>query len=419
LIHHSAYIAAQIAATLSHRRVSGILNLMSTAAEPYSIRDIIALCPLPSPAQVLAALSPDLTTAFAQYKATVHKLQIDGAIRTQVPNNINHDLSISSLITASDKIKIQKHLMQLKYAHINRTIRLTWPSRDINRLNSASNEGAIPITVLPILKEFCISASTMFAEILSYRLGIPYSYTPTGTCICGASLSVTNNQNHFHVQSVCSHGNHRQTKHNGIRDVIIQLYRAAGFITKGEPVLPNMVDPTNKERLDVLVDNYTPGKSLYIDVSVIDVMQKRFNNGISPPPVAIGKAAAVREASKTKDHAASCQALDSYFAPFVIEQAGNWGTKARELFNHAINLLIQRRTGQTHDSTDTNTKRYYKAKIMMAYFRASCIGFHRRCDAIKRARQPTVTLSDNEDYNEYPYNNIDIVNPTLVEVALG
>ena len=419
LTHHPAFIAAQIAATLSYQRVTNILNAMSIVSEQRDIRDIISLCPLPTQDQTLSSLNPDVTRAFTQFKASVYQLQIDGAIRAQEPNNINNDLSILSLITVSDKIKIQKHLMQIRYAHINRKIRLTWPSRDINRLNSASNEGAIPITVLPTLKEFCISADTMFAEILSYRLGIPYSFTPTGTCTCGAPLSLTDNQNHYHVQSVCSHTNHRQTKHNAIRDVLIQLFRNAGFIAKPEPVLVNLDNPTSKERLDVLVDNYTPGKSLYIDVSVTDVLQQKYNTGTSPAPVAIGKAAEDREETKTKDHGPSCQRLDSYFAPFVIEQAGNWGNKARELFNNVITHLIQRRTGLVHDSSDSTTKRYYKAKIMMAYFRASCISFHRRCDAIKRARQSIGTLNINEDYNEYPYNTIDIVNPTLVAGALN
>ncbi len=409
-------LGAQIAATLSHKLVSNILELMSKNTENYSIQAIAALCPRPSHDAILASLSPQLTSAFDQYKATVHVPLIENAIRNKEPNNINHDLSISTLIKSSDKIKIQKYLMQLTYDHINRVIRLTWPARSINRLDSASNEGAIPITVRPTLKEFCISANNMFAEILCYRLGVPYSFTPTGTCICGAALSRTDNCNHTHVQSACVHGNHRQTKHNALRDVLIQLFRNAGYIVMGEPTLVDVTNPTSKERLDLIVDNYTPGKALYIDVSVIDVLQKKYN---SPTPLVVGKAAADREADKIKAHGASCQRLDSYFAPFVIEQAGNWGTKTRELFNNIITLLIQRRTGSVHDSTDTTTKRYYKSKIMMAYFRASCVGFHRRCDTIKRARQHPIALNENEDYNEYPYNEIDIINPTLVEAALA
>ena len=417
LVHHPAFIASQIAATLSHLLVSNILQLMSTNTGNHSIREIIALCPRPSHELVLSSLSTQLIGAFDQYKSSIYVPMIPNAIRPQVEVNLNNDLSISSLITSSDKLKIQKYLMKLRYEYINRVIRLTWPSRDINRLNSASNEGAIPITVLPILKEFCISANNMFSEILCYRLGVAYSFTPTGTCACGAPLLQENNSNHFHVQSVCAHGNHRQSKHNAIRDVLIQLFRTAGYIAKGEPVIVDIARPTTKERLDLVVDNYTPGKSLYIDVSISDVMQKKYNTSLTP--VAIGKAAADREATKISNHGESCQRIDSYFAPFVIEQAGNWGIKTRELFNNIITLLIQRRTGSTTDSTDTNTKRYYKCKIMMAYFRASCIGFHRRCDTIKRARQHPISLNENEDYNEFPYNELDVVNPTLVEAALA
>jgi hypothetical protein len=412
LIHRPAYIAAQLSAVQAYLKVSKTLPLI-TVHNFNTTDQFINNSPNPTRQEVLDLIHPDLHLALAQFVAAV----IPDAITTGQPlphhtphqteepmaTNQSDDLSMNKLIHLSDKIKIQKYLTKIQYKSIINKINATWPVNDINRLNSASNEGAMLITTLPTVPEYCISGHGLYTQAICYRLNLPHSSTPTGTCLCGQPIS------HYHLTSVCTHNNLRISKHNAARDAIVLLARAAGYTAHGEKRLHH----NSRRALDFLIDNFEHGKGMYGDISVIDVGQQKYNNRRINP----GQAALDRENEKLDDYRDELAVLDSSMTPCIIETHGNWGIKFRTLFDFLTKRVLERRAGTHIVVNDSGTVRYWKTLIQMTYYRASCIAYHNRCENILIKRKTPACSRMDRALVQFPLNIDDNENYTLINAA--
>ena len=94
------------------------------------------------------------------------------------------------------KIKIQRFLIQFLHRKKLHNIDLNWSPRDVNRLDSFSEEGAIAFTTIPILPEHRIEIG--FDVLICLRLGIDFIGLPTGDCLCGETLTQTH-----HIMETC------------------------------------------------------------------------------------------------------------------------------------------------------------------------------------------------------------------------
>ena len=309
------------------------------------------------------------------------------------------------LVELSDKIKIQKYLTTIQHSSVIKKITATWPINDINRLKSASNEGAILITASPTVPEYCISGHGLYTQALCYRLNLPHSRTPSGTCLCDQPVT------HYHLTSVCTHGGLRIGKHNATRDATVLMARAAGYTTHGESRLNN----TTNRALDFLIDNFEHGRGMYGDISIIDVSQQKYNGG----RIEAGQAALDRENEKLHSYRDELEVLGAPMTPCVIETLGNWGNKFRTLFDFLTKRILERRAGTHIVVSDSGTRRYWKTLIQMTYFRASCIAYHNRCENILIKRKtPAVTRMDRA-LVQFPLNIDDNENYTLINAAFN
>ena len=189
---------------------------------------------------------------------------------TSLVDEINQ-IDVSSLVKlAIEKVKIQRYLTLFIHRKTLQTIRSNWSPRDINRLNSCCDEGAISFTTIPILPEHRIEIG--FGVLICLRLGIDFIGLPSGECLCGEILT----QSH-HIN--CHHGNLRQTIHDATKKELKILATKAGHTTTEEDRRPCLfVDPNTKMRMDLVLKNFLPGRDKCIDVMVVNPDQARYND---------------------------------------------------------------------------------------------------------------------------------------------
>jgi hypothetical protein len=170
--------------------------------------------------------------------------------------------------------KLQSKLTAYLHKHNMENINKDWPIKDINILHLASQEGGIIITALPTYKDFRILLPHYFRERLLMRFGMPYDAIPAGRCHCDNKHNYQIDRQGYHLLSVCNVGNQRQTTHNAVVQQLCSMLSHAGIINRIEDTqVMQSVDINSQKRMDITADNFLPGTSLNIDVSVTDPRQ--------------------------------------------------------------------------------------------------------------------------------------------------
>src|SRR4051812_7307904 len=106
------------------------------------------------------------------------------------------------------------------------------------------------------------------SERLCSRLGLPIPNFVAGRCNCGkADLDELG----FHIESVCKTGNLRNTKHNGVRDAVIEFARQGKFTCRPESrEICLAKDPSTRKKVDAMIDNWDGPTPRGIDVAIVD-----------------------------------------------------------------------------------------------------------------------------------------------------
>jgi len=190
----------------------------------------------------------------------------------------------------------------------------TWHHKDIDRLHSCSQEGSIIITARPSYEEFRIESKHFFRERLCMRFGLPYHPIPCGLCQCTIYGTQHVDPYGYHLLSVCNLGNQRQATHNAVLLALSEMFTEAGLINRTEDSeILKLCNIDTKQRIDLTADNFEPGRSMNIDVSITDPRSMQSKSASA------GKAAEMREKEKIKHYAAMIESTGSLFSPFVIE----------------------------------------------------------------------------------------------------
>jgi len=250
------------------------------------------------------------------------------------------------------------------------------------RLDSCSEEGSILITALPKYKEDSIEGKDLFRERLEMRLGLPIGYIQTGNCKCNTPSGSFVDSTNFHLLSQCTSGNDPTITHNAVADVLVQMARRANLTARKEDraiLLAN--DPDCKHRMDVVIDNFSNGSSLSLDVSIIDPRGAVYSSTCSE--LLPGKAANDKEQVKIRKYGAIYAGQGCLFEPFVLESFGRFGHRTRKIFQELLQRVFA-----AHDYLPlAYHKLFWKTRILMALHRNAAIGVKKRMDNVLRRRK--------------------------------
>ena len=249
--HVPAFIASQMACARN------LLTLQSAhrSLNEYDISPTTSfpmVASQPTPNQVIACLPNRVKELTEQFLQTHSATEVAPSTSTRLPAQ-HIPLTLHSLVAKPTR-KIQHTLVEARHKSDLVKYRKKYGTAFSNRIDSASAEGAILVTVLPTVKEFRIDAPYVFAERITHRLNIPYLNVPKGNCVCGKPID------HYHILSVCPKGNLRQTKHDAPKNEIAALSRSGGLVTIVESrQIPKMVNIESKEVIDLQFNNYDNG----------------------------------------------------------------------------------------------------------------------------------------------------------------
>jgi hypothetical protein len=156
----------------------------------------------------------------------------------------------------------------------------------------------------------------------------------------------------------------------------------AGIINRIEDTqVMQSVDINSQKRMDITADNFLPGTSLNIDVSVTDPRQICLATAIP------GKAADTREKQKIAHYGQIYKEAGQIFSPFVLESFGRWGVLARKTFKNIMDHMELHGSQAFFHLPKSRIAHYWRAKITMAMHRQACIGIHRRISSVIQSRQ--------------------------------
>jgi len=302
---------------------------------------------------------------------TINLLQHYGVKYMPESNMSNNSNELRDLISSSSRL--QSILSRNIHTTVNESYRSKLSPIDLIRLDSCCHEGSILITTLPCSAEFHIAGDHIFRERLRMRLGLPIPGIPMNMkCVCnGKSI---NDPLGYHLLSVCNVGNQRIATHNAVRDAVVDMCKSALVTTSIEDTLPfKRISLDSKRRVDIWCDNFLPGISLALDVSIVDPRQ--FEHFPHPKP---GIAAQHRESAKIKENESILAKASSQFSPFVIESFGRWGPKTRAVFKQLLNKVNMVSSPHSDSLNLSTVAHYWRSRITMAMHRQACTGFYNR-----------------------------------------
>jgi hypothetical protein len=214
------------------------------------------------------------------------------------------------------------------------------------------------------------------------RFGMPYDAIPAGPCHCDNKRSYNIDKEGYHILSGCNLGNQRQTTHNAVVKQLCSMLTHAGIINRTEDTqIIQSVELHSKKRMDITADNFAPGISLNIDVSITDPRQLHLSKAIP------GKAAEMREIHKKQIYGQIYKKAGHMFSPFVIESFGRWGSLAKKTFRAVMDYMAVHGSQAFSHLPKSRVVNYWRAKVTMAMHRQACIGVHQRIQSIIQSRQ--------------------------------
>ena len=196
---------------------------------------------------------------------------------------------------------------------------------------------------------------------------------------------------------------------NTVLSALSEMFTEAGLINRTEDSETlKLCEIGTKQRIDLTADNFEPGRSMNIDVSITNP------RSIQSKSASAGKAAEIREKEKVKHYAEMIESTGSLFSPFVIESFGRWGNHARQLFKSLIERIITNSARSSFHFQKSSIVYYWKAKITMALHRQACTGLHVRINNFIQRKQgiKQEKLSEKQNWSQerhFSCNNLKAV----------
>ena len=111
----------------------------------------------------------------------------------------------------------------------------------------------------------------------------------------------------------------RGGRHDRIKDQIFKEAQSSGFNPKKE--MPALIPGSQSRPADIFVEEWTNGKKVAFDVSVISPTQDAIIDRAAAFPAS---AIEMRKSDKLRKHVDNCRAAGLYFEPLVVETFGGW-----------------------------------------------------------------------------------------------
>eukprot|EP00731_Ephydatia_muelleri_P007634 Em0003g1882a len=144
---------------------------------------------------------------------------------------------------------------------------------------------------------------------------------------------------HGHHAVTCKRGGDAISRHNKLRDVVLQTCHRACIGAKAEAGSGLGHELRNTRPADILASNWLCGKPAAFDLTVVSPLNPTF---ISEVGRTAGSAAVAAELRKHSANDAKCSELGWTCIPLVAESYGAWGSEAVQAFSRLASYLATR-----------------------------------------------------------------------------
>eukprot|EP00731_Ephydatia_muelleri_P011911 Em0006g805a len=142
-----------------------------------------------------------------------------------------------------------------------------------------------------------------------------------------------------HHAVTCKRGGDAISRHNKLRDVVLQTCHRACISAKAEAGSGLGHELRNTRPADILISNWFCGKPAAFDLTVVSPLNPTF---ISEAGRTAGSAAVAAELRKHSANDAKCSELGWTCIPLVAESYGAWGSEAVQAFSRLASYLATR-----------------------------------------------------------------------------
>ena len=142
-----------------------------------------------------------------------------------------------------------------------------------------------------------------------------------------------------HHAVTCKRGGDAISRHNKLRDVVLQTCHRACISAKAEAGSGLGHELRNTRPADILASNWLCGKPAVFDLTVVLPLNPTF---ISEAGRTAGSAAVAAELRKHSANDAKCSELGWTCIPLVAESYGAWGSEAVQAFSRLVSYLATR-----------------------------------------------------------------------------
>ena len=142
-----------------------------------------------------------------------------------------------------------------------------------------------------------------------------------------------------HHAVTCKRGGDAISRHNKLRDVVLQTCHRACISAKAEAGSGLGHELRNTRPADILASNWLCGKPAAFDLTVVSPLNPTF---ISEAVRTAGSAAVAAELRKHSANDAKCSELGWTCIPLVAESYGAWGSEAVQAFSRLASYLATR-----------------------------------------------------------------------------
>ncbi|KAL5484184.1 hypothetical protein EMCRGX_G020637 [Ephydatia muelleri] len=142
-----------------------------------------------------------------------------------------------------------------------------------------------------------------------------------------------------HHAVTCKRGGDAISRHNKLRDVVLQTCHRACISAKAEAGSGLGHELRNTRPADILASNWLCGKPAVFDLTVVSPLNPTF---ISEAGRTAGSAAVAAELRKHSANYAKCSELGWMCIPLVAESYGAWGSEAVQAFSRLASYLATR-----------------------------------------------------------------------------
>jgi len=225
----------------------------------------------------------------------------------------------------------------------------------VGRLHSASDEGEALFSTIPAWSSLRFPADgNCYRLATSMRFGLALPGLAAAPCQCHSG-NLTIDPYGYHLFSACNlKGTGKTYRHDVFKREVAELLSSVGYhvtFESGDTI--KLSQANSRQRTDILILNYEPGKTADIDVSIADSRKLFFGSNGSHKPslknLTPDAAALIAEKNKNDEYLDFIQASGNFFFPIVMEYLGRWGPSMKDFFKKNLAFRLKSKSKAAED----------------------------------------------------------------------